>query len=104
MELPSFSTVRADRDNKACRKRRGGELAIYMNTRWCNHGHVSIKISSCYRDIEILAVSFLPYYNRNTGNVGKFFIFYLNKIKTKRLSNHMSQYFIHNRTENITDV
>ncbi len=27
-----------------------------------------------------------------------FFIFYLNKMKTKRLSNHMSQYFIHNRT------
>ncbi len=24
----------------------------------------------------------------------------LNKIKTKRLSNNMSQYFIHNRTEN----
>ncbi len=26
------------------------------------------------------------------------FFFFLNKMKTKRLSNHMSQYFIHNRT------
>ncbi len=25
----------------------------------------------------------------------------LNKMKTKQISNHMSQYFIHNRTDNI---
>ncbi len=31
-------------------------------------------------------------YNPNSGNVGTF------EMKTKRLSNHMSQYFIHNRT------
>ncbi len=34
--------------------------------------------------------------NLNSGNVGTFFIFY--KMKTKRLSNHISQYFIHYRT------
>ncbi len=28
----------------------------------------------------------------------------LNKMKIKRLSNHMSQYFIHNRTKNITNI
>ncbi len=72
VEQPSFSKVRADRYTKACGKRRGRELAIYVNTRWCNHGHVSIKISKCYRDTEILAVRLLPYYNPNTGNVGKF--------------------------------
>ncbi len=36
-------------------------------------------------------------YNPNSVNVGKFFL-HLNKMKTKRLSNHMSQYFIHNWT------
>ncbi len=35
-------------------------------------------------------------YNPNSRNVGTFIN--LNKMKTKRLSNHMSQYFIHNRT------
>ncbi len=37
-----------------------------------------------------------PAYNPNSGNVGTFF--HLNKMKTKRLSNHMSQYCIRNRT------
>ncbi len=36
-------------------------------------------------------------YNLNSGNVGTFFL-NLNKMKTKILSNHMSQYFIQNRT------
>ncbi|KAI3373182.1 hypothetical protein L3Q82_006507 [Scortum barcoo] len=55
VELPDFSTVRADRDTKACGKRKGGGLALYVNKRWCNPGHVNIKISTCCRDIELLA-------------------------------------------------
>ncbi|KAI3364634.1 hypothetical protein L3Q82_011411 [Scortum barcoo] len=39
VELPDFSTVRADRDTKACGKRKGGGLALYVNKRWCNPGH-----------------------------------------------------------------
>ncbi|KAI3369427.1 hypothetical protein L3Q82_007652 [Scortum barcoo] len=62
VELPDFSTVRADRDTKACGKRKGGGLALYVNKRWCNPGHVNIKISTCCRDIELLAVSLRPYY------------------------------------------
>ncbi|KAI3353517.1 hypothetical protein L3Q82_020036, partial [Scortum barcoo] len=31
VELPDFSTVRADRDTKACGKRKGGGLALYVN-------------------------------------------------------------------------
>ncbi len=34
------------------------------------------------------------FYNPNSGNVGMFFN--LNERKTKRLSNHMNQYYIHN--------
>ncbi len=55
VELPGFSTVRSDRDTKACGKRKGGGLAVYVNTRWCNPGHVYIKISICCRDIEQFA-------------------------------------------------
>ena len=62
MELPDFTTVRADRDTRACGKRKGGGLALYVNKRWCNPGHVNIKISHCCRDIELLAVSLRPYY------------------------------------------
>ncbi|KAI3354583.1 hypothetical protein L3Q82_019078 [Scortum barcoo] len=61
VELPDFSTVRADRDTKACGKRKGRGLALYVNKRWCNPGHVNIKISTCCRDIELLAVSLHPY-------------------------------------------
>ncbi|KAI3361741.1 hypothetical protein L3Q82_001954 [Scortum barcoo] len=58
----SAQPVRADRDTKACGKRKGGGLALYVNKRWCNPGHVNIKISTCCRDIELLAVSLRPYY------------------------------------------
>ncbi|KAK3542705.1 hypothetical protein QTP70_000114 [Hemibagrus guttatus] len=62
MELPGFSTVRRDRDTKVRRKQKGGGLAIYVNTSWCNPGHVTIKISNCCRDIKLLAASLSPYY------------------------------------------
>lgn len=62
VELPDFSAVRADRDTRACGKRKGGGLTLYVNKRWCNPGHVNIKISTCCRDIELLVVSLRPYY------------------------------------------
>ena len=40
VELPGFTTVRADRDLKLSGKRKGGGLALYVNIRWCNPGHV----------------------------------------------------------------
>lgn len=33
-----------------------------MNNRWCNPGHVSVKMVLCCRDLELLAVSLQPYY------------------------------------------
>lgn len=62
VELPDFSTVRVDRDTRAYGKRKGGGLALYVNKRWCNPGYVNIKISTCCRDIELLAVSLCPHY------------------------------------------
>lgn len=49
--------VRADRDTRACVKRKGGGLALYVNKQWCSPGHMNIKISTDSRDIELLAVS-----------------------------------------------
>ncbi|KAI4880858.1 hypothetical protein NFI96_024792 [Prochilodus magdalenae] len=62
VELPGFSTVRADRDPTLSGKRKGGGLALFINTRWCNPGHVNVKEVICCRDIKLLAVSLRPYY------------------------------------------
>ena len=61
-EVPGFSLVRADRDLKVTRKSKGGGLLLYVNSRWCNPGHVTVKEIICSRDIELLAVSLRPYY------------------------------------------
>ena len=62
VDLLGFTAVRADRDTKASGKSKGGGLIMYVNNRWCNPGHISIKTVSCCRDVELLAVSLRPYY------------------------------------------
>ncbi|XP_073668918.1 uncharacterized protein [Paramisgurnus dabryanus] len=62
VELTGFSIVRADRDPKRSGKNKGGGLALFVNTRWCNTGHVTVKEIICCPDIELLAVSLRPYY------------------------------------------
>ncbi|KAK0148991.1 RNA-directed DNA polymerase from mobile element jockey [Merluccius polli] len=62
VELPGFSVARLDRDNKPSGKRKGGGLAMYINNRWCNPGHVTVKETACCKDVELLAVSLRPYY------------------------------------------
>lgn len=62
VNLPGFTTFRADRDTKASGKRKGGGLVLFTNNRWCNPGHVTVKTIICSKDIELLAVSLRPYY------------------------------------------
>nr|XP_054598774.1 uncharacterized protein LOC129163848 [Nothobranchius furzeri] len=62
VSLPGFLTVRADRDLKRGRKRKGGGVAVLVNNRWCHPGHVSVKCRLCSPDFELLAVSCRPYY------------------------------------------
>ncbi|XP_049911756.1 uncharacterized protein LOC126397200 [Epinephelus moara] len=57
-----FHTVRADRDCTKSGKRKGGGLAVYVNNRWCNPGHITVKDRICSPDIELLAVGLRPYY------------------------------------------
>lgn len=61
VSLDGFHIVRADR-NADSGKRRGGGVAVFINERWCNPGHISVKERICTRDIELLAVSIRPYY------------------------------------------
>lgn len=57
-----LTTVRADRDAKLCGKREGGGLALLINIRWFNLGHVTVKEMICCQDIELLVVSLWPCY------------------------------------------
>ena len=60
--LDCFQLVRADRSATVTGKRKGGGIAMFVNERWCNPGHISVKEQRCTRDIELLAVSIRPYY------------------------------------------
>ena len=62
VELPGLHLVRADLDCKQSDKRKGGGLALYVNIRWCNPGHVTVKEMFCSQDTELLAVSVRQYY------------------------------------------
>ena len=60
--VPSFSTVRADRDVTSSGKKKGGGIALYVSERWCNPGHVYVKERLCSPDIELLTVGMRPHY------------------------------------------
>lgn len=62
IELPGFSQVRADRDPSLSGKSKGGGLIIYINERWCNPNHITVKNIICCPDVELLSVSLRPYY------------------------------------------
>ncbi|KAL7846650.1 hypothetical protein SRHO_G00216300 [Serrasalmus rhombeus] len=51
VDIPGFTTVRADRDTKLSSKSKGGGLVLFVNIRWCNPGHVTVKEIICSRDI-----------------------------------------------------
>ncbi|KAI4900464.1 hypothetical protein NFI96_027611 [Prochilodus magdalenae] len=54
--------MRADRNAKLSGKSKGGRLVLFVNIRWCNTGHVTVKERFCCRDIKLLAVSLRHYY------------------------------------------
>ncbi len=68
-----------------------------------NKLNLFIKLSQIYITILFYNVKqyqlsiFYVFTTPNSENVGMFFKFFI-KFKTKRKSNHMSQYFIYNRT------
>ena len=60
--LDGFQLIRADRNATESSKKKGGGIAVFVNERWCNPGHISVKEQLCTRDLELLAVSMWPYY------------------------------------------
>ncbi|KAI3352035.1 hypothetical protein L3Q82_020850 [Scortum barcoo] len=62
VQLDGFHLVRADRNIRESGKKKGGGIALFVNDKWCNPGHIHVKKQRCTRDIELLAVSIRPYY------------------------------------------
>ena len=52
--LDSFQLIWADRTSESG-KRKGGGLVVFVNYRWWNSGHITIKEQICCKDIELLA-------------------------------------------------
>ncbi|CAM4487914.1 unnamed protein product [Leuciscus chuanchicus] len=53
--VPGLQTVRVDRDRCLSSKKKGGGIAVLVNNRWCNPGHITVKERFCGPDIELLA-------------------------------------------------
>ncbi len=39
-----------------------GGLAVFVNNRWCNPAHITVKECICNSDVELCAVGLRPYY------------------------------------------
>ncbi|XP_023812835.1 uncharacterized protein LOC111947686 [Oryzias latipes] len=62
VSVTGFTLVRADRSAAQSGKKKGGGLAVFVNDRWCNPNHITVKEQHCSKDIELVAVSVRPYY------------------------------------------
>lgn len=62
VSLNSFTLLQADRKKAESSKRKDKSLAVFVNNRWGNLGHITVKEQLCSGDIELLAVSIQPYY------------------------------------------
>lgn len=59
--IPGFSEpIRLDRDLEVTEKETGGRVCIFVNERWCKD--YKLRDSYCSEDVELLSVSFRPFY------------------------------------------
>lgn len=61
VEIPGFTLVQADRGTQSG-KRKGGGLAVFVNSKWCNTKHVTVGERIYTPDTELLTVGLRPYY------------------------------------------
>ncbi|XP_077981372.1 uncharacterized protein LOC144436447 [Glandiceps talaboti] len=55
-----YGPFRTDRDHDVTGKAIGGGVCIYVNAKWCKE--IQVRESICTKDIELLCMSFRPYY------------------------------------------
>ncbi|XP_037391913.1 sialoadhesin-like, partial [Pygocentrus nattereri] len=72
VSINGFQTVRADRGCTESGKRKGGGLAVLVNNRWCNPGHITIKERTCCPDIELTrSAGWTFYWSKHTQSSEK---------------------------------
>lgn len=54
--------IRLDRDSQVLGKKRGGGVCVYINEKWS--GNYKLGASHCPENIELLSLSFRPFYLR----------------------------------------
>ena len=64
VSMDGFYTVWANLDGTESAKWKGGGLAVPVNSRWCNPGHITNKEQLCSPDVELLVVGLHPYHLR----------------------------------------
>ena len=60
IDIPGFGVVRHDRSYESSNKSNGGGLCVFFNKQWCNNA--KIRYSICSENLELLCVSFRPFY------------------------------------------
>ena len=73
--IDGFDIARLDRSFEQTKKRRGGGICIYVNKRWCTN--FTVKHSICNEDVEMLCVSFRPFYLPREFNQVHVFLVYI---------------------------
>ena len=58
--IDGFQLIRLDRSQATTQKSKGGGVCIYMNEKWCRN--FTIRSQVCERNIELLCLSFRPFY------------------------------------------
>ena len=60
INIPGFDVERLDRSSELTNKKRGGGICVFVNRMWCNN--FTLRSSVCCKDIELLSISFRPFY------------------------------------------
>ena len=90
LDLPGFELIRQDRSFKETKKTKGGGLCMYMNKLWCNN--FTVRSSFCSEDIELICISFRPFYlPREFPQVHVFLVYIPPSAKTDNAINIIQQ-------------
>ena len=60
IDINDFQLIRQDRSKNGTNKTKGGGLCFYMNEKWCRN--YTVRNTICQPDIELMCVSFRPFY------------------------------------------
>ena len=75
LDVHGFDLIRSDREFTKTNTTKGGGLAIYLNEKWCRNYKIRREI--CNQNLELLCVSFRPFYLPREFNRVDVFLVYI---------------------------